>query len=86
MGLLPERVRGAALVLWRPRERLRQHDVGRVGLQYPEVGGEPQPHLLDASVTGGHLPVQAARPSRVDVSVKSVSQENLVVVNSLERL
>jgi hypothetical protein len=48
------------IVLWRPGNRVRQHDVDRVQLLYLEVGDGREPYLLDAPVVRGCVSGQAA--------------------------
>jgi hypothetical protein len=56
----PGPVRSFTIVLWRPGNRVRQHDVGRERLLYFEVGDGREPYLLDAPVARGCVSDQAA--------------------------
>ncbi len=53
-------VRSFMIVLWRPGNHVRQHDVSRKRFLYFEVGDGREPYLLDAPVARGCVSSQAA--------------------------
>jgi hypothetical protein len=69
VGLRPRSIRSSARVLWGLGDRVCQHDVGRERLFHPQVGDGRIPHLVDASIAGGRVPIEADGPSAVRIHV-----------------
>jgi hypothetical protein len=69
VGLRLKPIRSSARVLWGLGDRFCQHDVCRERLFHPQVGDGRIPHLVDASIAGGRVSIEADGPSAVRMHV-----------------
>jgi hypothetical protein len=59
VGVRPRPICSSARILWGLGDRVCRHNVGRERLFYSQVGDGRIPHLVDASIAGGRVPIKA---------------------------